>query len=143
MADFREVFEDFQADFTAFFGVKLGAVNIALLDRGGHRETIVGIGDFGLGVSNISVERVCEIEMFFSRQSSEQIHIFGEFYEVPAHMRDSLRRGDLDDIACDQAEAFVGAVFRALVEKHLVADADTEQRFAGQNELFYQLRQRA
>ena len=74
--------------------------------------------------------------MLFAAKTGKQGHIIGQPNLVPAHMRDDAARRYGDDVAGYQAKAFVRAEFAAFVEEHLVADANTEEGFAGQRKVF-------
>ncbi len=83
-----KILQECQAGLAAFFRVKLCAVYVFLLHRSRQIKAIVGKCGLGLGVGDIGIERVCEIEMFFTSKAGKQIHIFGQPYQIPAHMWD-------------------------------------------------------
>lgn len=83
-----------------------------------------------------------EIEMLCRPQIREKIHALGQLHEIPAHVRDDLVGGQGGDVAPDQTQTLMRAVFAALLEEHLKADADPQDGFARRDRLLDRLGRR-
>ena len=114
--------------------MELGAEDGTVMDDAGHGDVVFGGGG----------ERLADV---FGIVGVDVVHavalgdVFGELtgavngQRVPADMRDLERTTQISfngaDFARNEVESFVKPVFMALIEEHLHAEADAEQRGAG------------
>jgi len=71
-----------------------------------------------------------EIEMLCQPEVREKVHILRQLHEIPAHVRDDLVGGQGGDVTSDQTQTLMRAVFAALLEEHLKADANAQDGLA-------------
>lgn len=131
--DVGEVFEEFEAEGLAFFGVELGGEEVSSADHGGEGEDVFGFGGDPGFVGGGDVIAVDKVEVGLVGNVGEEGLVAIDLEGIPAHVGDFDARGfgEAEDFSGDDAESFVFAVFVADVEEHLETEADAEERFLG------------
>ena len=132
---FAERAQNFKPRSAALFGMKLRAVNVAALNRGGQADTAVFCrGSYGIAAV-FGVVRVHEIHILPARKVLKERRRPRKIQAVPAHMRHfepffkvgRYRR----NVAAYKAQPPVFAVFEAAVEQQLHTEAYAEHGLAG------------
>ena len=127
-----EVLQHAQAGRLALLRMELHGEKIVAPDPRAERGGIVGFGGDDRCVLRHDVIRVDEIEVRAVGDALEDRRAAVESQLVPAHVRHLVlaRHVEPHDLARQDAEPFVLAVFVALVEQHLQAEADAQERLA-------------
>src|SRR3984957_2738920 len=142
---FREIFQQLQADLLAFLRVKLRGVNIVAPD--GRRKGVAVIRasrDDGF-VHRLRKKAVHEINVAAAGDATiERAIRLHDVELVPADLRD-FQPGpsrEADDAALKNSESGgAGIEFLAPFKQRLIADADAEKRFAGFDKFFSSVEQ--
>jgi hypothetical protein len=128
-AAFQEIPEELGAGGAAFFGVKLGGVNVVVFDDGGEGSA-VGAESDGFAVGFGGGEGMGEVEEGVGGYVGEKARGAGELELVPAHVREFDGGGEGRDVAGKKVKAVeVGSFLTGFVES-LEAEADAEERDA-------------
>ncbi len=135
----HKISQQLQADFLAFFGVKLGGEDVVAPDGGGEGVAIFGAGGDDAGIGGLRVEAVDKIDVAAAGDAAVEGAVgAGDIDLVPADLRDfqTVFNREADHAAGENAQAGgAGVEFFAAVKQRLVTDADTEKWFAGVDEV--------
>jgi len=103
----NKIFQQLDAGFPAFFRVKLGTDNIALLNTAYKFIVVMGGGQRDGWILRYDVIRVYKVKFCIRLYPFENRRIFFQVYPVPSNVRYSQAGGEPFDVSLEQSHTVI------------------------------------